>query len=782
LAETFPDSLSEGVLDLREEFSMYYIPRLKHHAKALLGLLSKGENTMEFTTCLKAFLNGLIPASAFVEMVDDLGHSTDFYSQLKENFSALEVHRQGREMEYICRPRHSFATFHQAAREIAGLKRVKIVLLPGYKSRRVLQQPLLCLDLQSKKHQQRLDAMLQKPKWVHAEMRMILHLFSTDIVAQMFPYLGISKKTCLLCGHVLSQLGIFQVRNNHGKVYGQWTLPRIVAMPAANHGRLDTTIQKLRDVLHHEYNSEDNEQLALIKESTISTPVAERQNMWSPFNRSIPDPRLHSREIEWLSQRKNPTDHEGLEAPPSELTSDEAHSDTEAFEPLPEHNRPSCGKCGVRKNSLISCQKCKSVSYCDKACLEKDWTRHKYLCCLGRPLDEVDDLIRACHEENIPTNDDVAKAFGFCFFTSAVDRQRLFRLYCDLVNQWGVSEEELRQAWKSNKLKELMQFRGSQVPCARIRNEVRWLVQHNRFGSGVVTSWDTVFETQRHILDPLDRTIPWHLLKPREKLEAYVFWCQITNGTMPDLEEDNWIFFGFCTASNDCQTQRLAQLYGLLVGRANFEDFWQARLSSKIVELFREHGLNDEIRTMRNFESLMAAIGTWYQSVWKLKRFTRLSQPYPHRAVFVDYGFRNCQTPVQRLSLRDAYTQFFKSGGDEMALHQACIENRLAGFLRSELGPLSFDSALLESPYPLDGCDYMGMIVETGRLCPESVYEDVKELQRAQGQEGVILRHPDNVDAGMGAALKDRAAFLRQGVKVRTTRIGGGTIQSLSGM
>lgn len=302
MAETFPDSLSKDVLNLREDFSMYYSPRLEHHAKALLDLLGKSKKIKELTTCLKAFLDGRIPPSAFVDMVDDLGYSTDFYSQLKDNFPPSKVHRQGREMEYICRPRHSFATFHEAAREIAGLKRVKIVLLPGYKSRMVPPQLLLCLKLHSVKHAERLGAELKKPKWVHAEMRMVLHLFSIDNVARMFPYLGISKKTCLLCGHVLSQLGIFQARNNHGKVYGQWTLPRAISMPAANHGRLDTTIQKLRDVLHHECNSEDNKQLDPIKESTISTPVGERQDIWSPFNRSIADPRLHSREIEWLSQ------------------------------------------------------------------------------------------------------------------------------------------------------------------------------------------------------------------------------------------------------------------------------------------------------------------------------------------------------------------------------------------------------------------------------------------------------------------------------------------------
>jgi hypothetical protein len=254
----------------------------------------------ELTTCLKAFLDGGISPSAFVKMIDDLGYRTDFYAQQKNNFSPIEVHRQGREMEYICRPRHSFATFWEAAREIAGLKRVKIVLLPGFESRKVAPQ-FSQLKHRSVKHPERLDAELRKPKWVHAEMRMILHLFSTDAVAQIFPYLGISKKTCLLCGHVLSQFTV-QARNNHGKIYGQWTLPRAIAMPAAIHGKLDTTIQKLRDVLHHECNAEDNERLAPIKESTISTPVAERQAIWSPFNRSNPEPRLHSREMEWLSQ------------------------------------------------------------------------------------------------------------------------------------------------------------------------------------------------------------------------------------------------------------------------------------------------------------------------------------------------------------------------------------------------------------------------------------------------------------------------------------------------
>jgi hypothetical protein len=252
---------------------------------------------------------------------------------------------------------------------------------------------------------------------------------------------------------------------------------------------------------------------------------------------------------------------------------------------------------------------------------------------------------------------------------------------------------------------------------------------------------------------------------------------------MPDVDEDNWIYLGFCTSPSASQTQRLAQLYGVLIEKATFEEFWEARVSSTMVKLFQKHGLGSNIHIMRNFGSLMSAIGTWYQSVWEMKRFTRLSEPYPQRAVFVDYGFINCQTPLGLLSLREAYTQFFNKGADEMALHKACIENRLASFLRSELGLLSFDPALLESPYPLGGCNHMGMIVENAILCPESASGDVSALQTARGgEEGVILTHPDEVDKAIGAALEDRAAFLRQGVTIRKTRVNGGTLQSMSGL
>jgi hypothetical protein len=47
------------------------------------------------------------------------------------------------------------------------------------------------------------------------------------------------------------------------------------------------------------------------------------------------------------------------------------------------------------------------------------------------------------------------------------------------------------------------------------------------------------------------------------------------------------------------------------------------------------------------------------------------------------------------------------------------------------------------------------MIVESGILCAESASGDVNAPQRARGEGGVILTHPDEVDKAMGAALED---------------------------
>lgn len=275
----------------------------------------------------------------------------------------------------------------------------------------------------------------------------------------------------------------------------------------------------------------------------------------------------------------------------------------------------------------------------------------------------MDRSIIACQTHELPKDNDVAKAFGILYFTSAADQQRLSELYCSLVNDWGVGEEELRDAWQQNKLKEFILFRSSQIPSTWIHNESHWISQQDGFAANKETDFNIVLESQKHVLKPEDQQVPYQLWKPREKLEAYVFLCQIRNGYNPHADEDNWISLGFCTARDGSETQKVAELYRELLDTCVFEEFWKAMVESKMVDLFRKYGLGDAIAELRNFETLLSAVGTTHQSVWELKRFTRLSSPQPHRSVTVDYGFYNCRTPLELSDLRQAYANFFARVG-----------------------------------------------------------------------------------------------------------------------
>lgn len=285
------------------------------------------------------------------------------------------------------------------------------------------------------------------------------------------------------------------------------------------------------------------------------------------------------------------------------------------------------------------------------------------------------------------------------------------------------------------------------------------------------------------MLKPEDQQVPYQLWKPREKLEAYVFLCQIRNGYIPHADEDNWISLGFCTARDGSETQKVAELYRELLDTCVFEEFWKAMVESKMVDLFRKYGLGDAIAELRNFETLLSAVGTTHQSVWELKRFTRLSSPQPHRSVTVDYGFYNCRTPLELSDLRQAYANFFAQGGDEMALHEACLQGQLAPFLESELRKgLSVSAELVSNPYPLQGCEYAGMVFETVCLVPHSTHGKAKKWQTQRGEKMTTMIYPDEDDEAIGQTILERSKCLGLTVKTQTTMMNGQLVESMSGM
>lgn len=240
-----------------------------------------------------------------------------------------------------------------------------------------------------------------------------------------------------------------------------------------------------------------------------------------------------------------------------------------------------CSYCGKQFDTFISCSKCKFASYCNADCRNAHWSRHKFSCRLGRLLDAADYLVRACELEKHLTNEAVdeavAKAYGFRHFMSAVDRQILFQLYSKLVNEGRVGDEELREAWQKQRLiNEFILFRYSQLPQAIIGDEMEWLARQDGFAANSVSDFVKIMDAGREFISLQDRDIPFHQLNPEQKRQACVFYCQILNGYIPDVDEDNWIYLGFCTARDQEDSQRLGRLYGLLAKRCKFDEFWKA--------------------------------------------------------------------------------------------------------------------------------------------------------------------------------------------------------------
>ncbi|GAA92825.1 phosphoserine aminotransferase [Aspergillus luchuensis IFO 4308] len=465
--------------DLERQLSEYYTPRLNYHVKQLVNILESVKGETGLVDFLRKFLSRRISSQVLVGGVKRIWANIDFRSRIEALPKANKIVQ---ELGFIRRPIVAAETFDKAAREISNFQRVKIELLPGYKAESVTP--------------------------------------SLSLVSRTPQYLGISKKTCFMCGHFLQSLSQFQARNNHGKVYSQWRLPKSLIMPPKYCETLDNAARNLRDVMQRECALERDYHIAAVKESTISSPVApQHMRTWSPFSRHVPDPKLQARESEWLSHHS-----------PREIT---------------------------------------------------------------------------------------VRAFGILYFTSAADQRRLFELYCRLVKDWGVGEEELRDAWQQDKLKEFILFRSSQIPSTWIQNESHWISQQDGFAANKETDFNLVFESQKHVLKPEDQQLPYQLWKPREKLEAYVFLCQIRNGYIPDADEDNWISLGFCTARNGGETKQVEKLYRELLDRCVFEEFWRAMAESKMVDLFRKYGFGDAIVELRNFETLLSAVGTRHQSCYR---------------------------------------------------------------------------------------------------------------------------------------------------------------------
>ncbi|EMR61650.1 hypothetical protein UCREL1_11423 [Eutypa lata UCREL1] len=655
----------------------------------------KGKTGMKFFTdsgC-GGVASGRLDAYQFVLGVESLSDNTDFYAKLRGNLTPPELRRVVDELGFIRRPMQSAVELLHVAQQCSGFRKINIVLLNSLPARRVQAWQLgkkdisLTARLRKKFHNE-----VKKKKNIHAEMMLMTYFLGLrDPRTEVFPYLGVSKKTCLLCGHMLE-------------------------------GKLDQVIPRLRDFLREEATEED-----LHRNAEKETASGEDERL--AISNSTQDGIGASRGNSKGPKTAYPT---------------------------------ACPFCKDTGELAYICQKCGVTAYCGLDCYREDWYRHKFSCTLGRSIDATDYLVLACHTNQFPQDDDVAEQYGFMYFATGKDRLRLFEVYRRLIIEWGINEEELRAALKQNKLKEILTFRCSQTRDAIMLSDSQWLESQEGFGvNGKKQELLTIFEAAREELLSCDeRKLPFAELRPPEKRYALLFYVQICNGIKPDVDEDNWISLGFCTAPDAVSEDRLCSAYESLVGRCTFNEFWGSMAESAIVELFDKYGLTDIISPMRNFKDFMASVKKWHQSVWELKRFTRMNVSDPFRAVVVDYGFMNCKDAHQRMQLRSMYQEYFERGEDEMRLHEACVAGQLASFLQTVFGGLPVPSEILRNFYPLENCPLMGMVTDSVTVCPESALDQVKASNATRRDKSMIMKIADSEDDALKYFLYRKTSFL----------------------
>lgn len=102
--------------------------------------------------------------------------------------------------------------FLHVAQQCPGFRNVKIVLLNSLPARKVKTWQLPKEEFSDTPHlEPKFRNEVKKHKNLHAEMVLIAYLLGCKgLCSEVFPYLGVSKKTCLLCGHLLQEIGFFR--------------------------------------------------------------------------------------------------------------------------------------------------------------------------------------------------------------------------------------------------------------------------------------------------------------------------------------------------------------------------------------------------------------------------------------------------------------------------------------------------------------------------------------------------------------------------------------------
>ncbi|KAI6000926.1 hypothetical protein EDC04DRAFT_2612038 [Pisolithus marmoratus] len=503
----------------------------------------------------------------------------------------------------------------------------------------------------------------------HAELQLVLHIIRTmdieTIDMEVYPYLGCSKLSCFLCSAFLESFdhsGItFWTKGSHGKIYPLWNIPDMDSLCEDVVTALHSTLNKTRDLLVRE-TMKPITRAAHVAESTAG---ATDSNSQSSFDYRYHDTRAARTDSPRnLVRTFDPGEKVGF------------HEMYLGFGRTP------------RLQSFLENARNANVKQPGNARNVVGRGRAVNAARTSRPLDTADYLVRACSRVWLDDLDEETKEdFGFTRLASVYDVQRLFGLYVGLVSM-RVSSRELHKWQIEGTLAENIIAKYETISDHTCGEYYPWFQQNLHVFNSRGGPPDFL-AVARPYLDPADREKGLHQLVPEAKRKSFMLYAMLLNGRYPKISiesdaicKDLYFEFGFVTGCGSEAKQFLPLVYRTLISKSSFTQFWTAFQSHSLVALMDANGLGPVRKKVQHFEAFMKTKPKdRCPTVWHLRCFVHSPDADPPSSVTEEYGFLNCQTIEQKISLKGVYKELLESPRvDPMELHLACTKGTLYDF------------------------------------------------------------------------------------------------------
>ncbi|CAB4433794.1 unnamed protein product [Rhizophagus irregularis] len=368
-------------------------------------------------------------------------------------------------------------------------------------------------------------------------------------------------------------------------------------------------------------------------------------------------------------------------------------------------------ECSICKKPTIKyCSRCQKRYYCSAFCQKKDYTNHKIDC----PPRSADILVKNANENLMPTNIAVLYEYGFINCMQKQDKTMLLGLYIGLITIIGCSASQIHSWWENGELS--IKIKETYDDGGFTSGYYNWFLKNEHVLQGLhkyegeksdKSIADRYYAIVKPYLSEQDQTVPIESL-PESKHKIFALYLIILTGCIPNIEQDTWIDFGFCTCNvsqdhlGEEEEKRLGELYQELIVQkgCTIDEFNDAYVSGSVVDLLKRKCSDCNWLSKCGIE--VFGYKQFRPSVYSLKQYAlgdsvRLSPP-----IWADYGFMNCRTEDEKRQLRQMYTKLIKHPQfDPRDLHKACVSGKIFNYVRSILPNEVLKPYLLKNLYPL---------------------------------------------------------------------------------